>query len=554
MSLSRAAAAILLLAAVRALADGDGPVTFHGAVHLRGTLEGDSPSSAVRTAPTTQPGEQSLTLDGYLRPAPAQEYGSLLASLGFEGRHLEGDLRWALTLDTGELRVERPHDTTQVCWSSTSATGLAVPGSGLCELFPVKRKSGKIVRVRVIVPVEDTRLRGPALTSNGRPFADEAAATAFVREAHVTYRTGRAGFLSATVGRQRLRVADGYVYDDYATGAEVRADVGAIGPPLELAVAVFQPTRDFPGSWEEVSPVLTVRLDYLPSLFEHVGVFATGMRERTGSLGNVFRDAVVERLVGAAADDEQAGAVRRSANHWLSATLSADYHSASTLGWVGTSGLLTPWKGHRLAWTAALQGGTVEQVTAGGGRDPLVIAEHVALRGQLVSVRYNLDLPHGLDGGAAFLYLSGGTLPKSTLTSDGELPPASGTYRGFVGIAPFLTETAIFFGGGLSEAFADRQARAAGVNGRGVIAPVLSLGLRPAEAVDLRLRGAFLQAPARGPFGGRTYGTEADLEATWQARPWLRLGLEGDVLFPGDFFPSRRPITRAVLALDVQTP
>jgi hypothetical protein len=278
------------------------------------------------------------------------------------------------------------------------------------------------------------------------------------------------------------------------------------------------------------------------------------MRERTGSLGNVFRDAVVERLVAAAADDQATEAVRRSANHWLSTTLSAEYHSASTLGWVGTSGLLAPWKGHRLAWTAALQGGTVQQVTAGGGRDPLVIAEHVALRGQLVSVRYDVDLGPGVDGGAAFLYLSGGTLPRRSLDSNGELPPATGTYRGFVGISPFLTETAIFFGGGLSEAFADRQARAAGVNGRGVIAPVLSLAYAPRETVDLRLRGAYLQAPARGPFGGRIYGTETDLEATWQARPWLRVGVEGDVLFPGDFFPSRRPITRAVLALDVQTP
>jgi hypothetical protein len=547
---ARAALAILLLTVGRARADDGGPVAFHGAVGLRGTFEDGTPSPVVRY----DQGTQALTLDRYLRPDAPDRHGSLLASLGLTGRHLGGDLRWALTLDTGELRTERAHKTTQVCWSRRSSTGLAEPGSGECEFFPVKLKSGRVVGVRVVVPVEDTRLRDAELTSNGRPFADEAAGTAFVREAYATYRTGRAGFLSATVGRKRLRLADGYVYDDYATGAELRADVGAIGPPLEVAVAVFQPTRDLPGSWDEASPVVTVSLDYLPSLFERVGVFAAGLRERSGSLGNVFRDAIVERLVGAAGDTDQTGALRRSAAHWLSATLSARYQSESTLGWVGTSGVLSTWKGHRLAWTAAIEGGTVEEVTAGGGRDALVIAERVALRGQLVSVRYTLDLGPRVEGGASFLFLSGGTLPRSGLTADGELPPATGTYRGFVGIAPYLTETAIFFGGGLSESFADRQAKAAGVNGRGVLAPSLSLGWNPAEKVDLRARGAFLRAAAAGPFGGRTYGTEIDLEATWRLREWLRLGAEADALFPGDFFPSRRPITRFVLALDAETP
>ncbi len=145
-------------------------------------------------------------------------------------------------------------------------------------------------------------------------------------------------------------------------------------------------------------------------------------------------------------------------------------------------------------------------------------------------------------------------MPKVALDGEGQVTPATGTYRGFVGIAPYLTETNLFFGGGLSESFADRQATAPGVNGRGVIAPVVELRLEPGAGASLLARAAWLGAAVRGPFGGRTYGTELDLEASWAAAPWLVLGAELDALFPGDFFKGREPILKGVLALDLVTP
>jgi hypothetical protein len=123
-----------------------------------------------------------------------------------------------------------------------------------------------------------------------------------------------------------------------------------------------------------------------------------------------------------------------------------------------------------------------------------------------------------------------------------------------VAVAPYLTETNLFFGGGLSESFADRQATAPGVNGRGVIAPGVSLGWDPSESLTVRAKGAWLRAVAPGPFGGRVYGTEVDLELSFEATSWLILGAELDALFPGDFFRGRDTLTKGLLAVDVLTP
>ncbi len=215
----------------------------------------------------------------------------------------------------------------------------------------------------MIVPVEETRLDDAELTANGRPLEEEAERTLAPAGGLRRLRLGRAGFLTATVGRRRTTVGDGYVYDDYATGVELRADLGAVGPQWDLSVALFQPTRDLPRTAEGISPVVVLRADYLPSLFDHAGLFAALLRERTGGFANVFRGAIEERLVLVATGYAPGTAVHRQANQLLAATASARYCSETTLGWLGTSGTLTPWKGHRFGWTAGVLRGELREVT-----------------------------------------------------------------------------------------------------------------------------------------------------------------------------------------------
>jgi len=262
-------------------------------------------------------------------------------------------------------------------------------------------------------------------------------------------------------------------------------------------------------------------------------------------VANLFRGATIEdaviRLAGLAEDTQAYAAAARQ----LAAALSAPLGSTATLAWFGTSGSLAPWRGQRIEWTAALLRGTLDSITIGG----TAIATDVPLAGSALRVGWTVSPVDWLSLEPWVLYLAGDRPPPEKR----RLGLTAG-YDGFLGVTPYLTATNLFFGGGLSESFADRQATAPGVNGRGVIAPGLSVVVDVGETVDLSLRGAWLRAEAAGPYQGRTYGTEVDLTATWAPWPWLTVGLEQDLLAPGDFFAGARTISKTVLAVDLATP
>ncbi len=531
----RAALAVCVALAARA-ARADPDASAQATLHVRSTTVRNLPGQAVLYDPSSQ----TFALDGYLVPSVDDRYGSTFASFSVEGAGLGGDLRWRIALDTGELRKRSFPDVSTVCLSG-SGTGLSQPGSAACTLYLTPDGPR-----RIVLGLEDTRLLSPTLTSNGRPVRDEVRKTLLVREAYAALSFGRAGFATARAGRKRVSIADGFVYDDYASGAELALDVGAIGPPIALTVSLFQPTRDAPRTVQGISPFLAIRADWLPSLFEHAGVFLAAHRDRTGSIAELFRGAIVERSVEfldqAPLDTPQ----YRTAAQILARALAAPFESDSTLAWLGTSGLVTPWRGQRLSWTAGLVRGAIDHVAVAGERR----LDAVKVDGRLLSARWSTSIGEHLGLGAFVLYLSGGNFP---------LPPpgqqvATGEYGGFVGIAPFVTATNLFFNGGLSESFAARTATAPGVNGRGVTAPGLSVAVDPTDTLGVELKGAYLVAPVKGPFGGRTYGREVDLVVTWAPRPWLLVGAELDALEPGDFFAGKGTLYKTVLALDFLTP
>jgi hypothetical protein len=526
-------AALALAVALAASAARAGDVSAHATLHVRATGLENLPGTEVlydRAART-------FDLAGYLVPSEDDRYGSTFASFSLDGSGLGGDLRWRLALDTGELRRRSFPLVANVCWAETP-TGLQEARLG-CGTYRVP--PGTPLRV-IGAPVEETREGQAELTSNGRPLADEVEATLLVREAYAALSFGRAGFATVRAGRKRVSVGDGFVYDDYATGAELALDLGAVGPPLALTLSLFQPTRDTPGTVEGISPLVALRADWLPSLFEHAGLFAAVHRDRTGSVAELFRGAIVERTVEHLAQTTVDTQEYQDAARNLLLVLALPLESDATLAWLGTSGSLAPFRGQRLRWTAALLGGRVDRVTAAGGA--LVWTEDVSLRGRLLSLRWDTSLGETFGLGASFLHLSGGTFTRGT----------GGEYGGFLGIAPFVTATNLFFGGGLSESFAARQSAAPGVNGRGVTAPGLSVAFDPTESLGLELKAAYLTAPVEGPFGGRVYGTELDLVLSWSPRDWLVVGAELDVLWPGDFFAGEETVYKTVLALDLVTP
>lgn len=537
--LAAALAAVALAAAPARAQDG---VRAQATVHLRTTSLRDAPDALV----LFDPARETFALERYLAPDGSVRYGSLFASVRAEGRLLGGDLRWVLAADTGEVRRRAFPQVVDVCLVDRfrSSTGLAVAGGGRCGM--------QMQLQTPVVALDSTTPADPVLTSNGRPVHEELRKTLLVREAYAAWSFGRAGFATLRAGRKRTTVGDGFVHDDYSTGVELDLDLGAIGPRLDVTLGVFQPTRDFPGSAAGVSPVAALRVDFLPSLFEHAGLFVAGLRDRTGSIAELVRGSLVEWGVGNLAR-ATGTAGEAAAGRLLAQVLSAPLESDASLGWLGTSGSLAPLRGQRLGWTLALQGGTLHRLTSTNVAGTSTWDEDVPLRGRLASVRWDLDLGDRVSAGAFFLYLSGG-LPPVRGPAGNALPGRDGSYDAFLGIAPFVTATNLFFGGGLADTFAARQVSAPGVNGRGVVAPGLTLAVDPHPQVSIQAKGAWLRADVTGPFGGKIYGTEADLAVTWAPRAWLLLGVELDALWPGDFYAARDTVYKTVLAVDVLTP
>jgi hypothetical protein len=516
--------AVAAMIALGATARGDDSFEAQANLHLRTTTIRNEPSSLVLYD------RQLSTFDvrPYLVPQGEDRYGSLYASIRLSGSFLDGDLRWVFLTDTGEVRREAFPQLAPVCAARTS-TGLDVQGSGRC--------------IGPAASLEETRYADPIAVMNGRPASDEIGNTALVREAYVAYSFGKAGFATVRAGRKRTTIGDGLIHDDYATGVELGLDLGALGPSWALGVGAYQPTRDFPWTVHGVSPVLVVRADWLPSLFERAGVFAAALRDRSGSVGEILRGAVVEQRVGSL-DQALGTSTEPAAARSLARTLAAPLASDASLAWLGTSGSLAPLRRVKLGWTLAVQRGTLHQLTTTGpaGGD-LQLLSDLPLRGGVASLRLDLDLGDRVTLSPSFLYETGAPPPSP------DRP-----YGAFIGIVPYVTTTNLFFDGGLSETFAARQASAAGVNGRGVVAPAVAITFDPWEKVTLQGKAAWLRADVEGPFGGLVYGTEADLTLTWSPRPWLLFGAEADVMWPGDFYAGRSTISKTLLAVDFLTP
>ncbi len=519
-------AALALALALPARAD-DGDLRFRLVLHGRFTDRENRPQPTV----LFDRASRAFDLATYLRPQGSDAYASTFASAGVEGRH--GWFRWALSADTGELRSQAFPLTAPVCLAALArtSTGLDEPGSGNCALDAQGR--------RTIFQLEETRFGASQLTSNGRPFGDEVRDTLLLREAWVGAAFGRNDFALVRVGRRRFTVADGFVYDDYGTGIDTRFDLGALGPSWELAASIFYPTREFPSRAGVTSAMLALRADYLPSLFEHAGLFLALYHDSTDSVGELFRGSIAESSVTQLGGTVPGSLAFKLEEQALARRLGAPIDSDANLAWLGTSGSLGLFRA-KLDWTGALCLGraTILLADARESSGPIF--------GELAHVRLRTGLLREVEVGGFFLFLSG-DLPPIEKARRG-LPQR---YGGFLGIAPFITDTNIFFNGGVAESFAARQATAPGVNGRGVIAPGVTASWDPLRALSFDARAAYLVAPEVGPFGGRVYGPEVDLEITWSPLPWLRFAAEGDALFPGDFFAGRAPVTKVVVGVDL---
>jgi hypothetical protein len=505
----------------------DAPLWARAGIAPRYTWQAGLPSTLV----LFDGAARAFAADRYLTPGPALDYASGLVFVS-AGWTATSWLGFRLDLDSGLVRSQRFPSTATVCPSPTSPSGLALASGGGCS-----------TSVRYTLA---TTTPGPSeLTSNGQSFASEASQTAFIRQLYVEASAGRAGALHAKLGRQRLRIADGFVYDDWGLGLDVDLDVGAFGPPLAFSASVFYPSRAWPSGSDWKYPVVAATAEWTPSLGEWVGLWGAWSSDSTGDAAAILEQGLVENDVVELLRTTPGSIAYRAASRRMANLLTSPSRGSSSLGWIGASGRLELSTWSEVKFTAGVAFGTVGTY---GSTALAATPVDVPALGWLLSARVVAQPGGGFTISPFFIWLTGDATPSTQQVLSG-----SGTWGGFLAISPYITATNLFFQGGISESYADRQASASGVNARGVVAPGLEVRWS-SGSFDATAKVARLWADEASALGGASYGPEADLNLSWSPWRWISLLAEADVLAMGNFFPGQGLARKFILGVNVSTP
>ena len=514
------------------VAGDDASLWARAGLALRFTGQAALPSTQVLFDPTAQAFATGL----YLTPGAAQAYGSGLAfvSAGWEATPWLG---FRLDVDSGLVRSQAFPETVVVCAAAGSPSGLV----------PVGPSTTCLTAARAVLP---TTTNGSAqLTSNGQPFGDEARQTAFVRQLYADAVAGRAGAFHARLGRQRLRVADGLVYDDWGLGLSLDLDVGAFGPPLSVSAAVFYPSRAWPTGSAWSYPAVSASVEWNPSLGEHLGLWGAWSRDATGDAAGILEQGTIGNLVGELEATAPSTAAYRATSRRLASLLSAPNRGTTSLAWAGVSGRLEPSTRTEVRFTAGACFGTVGTTAPSGALGAGPVPVDVPTLGWLLSARFTLQPGSGFTLSPFLIWMTGGSPPSSQAIIAG-----SGSWSGFLAMSPYVTATNLFFQGGISESYADRRTAAQGVNARGVVAPGIQVGWLAGHGIETTVKAAWLWADEPASFGGSSYGPEVDLNVSWSPFRWLAVLAEVDLLALGNFFPAPGLARKFIVGLNVSTP
>jgi hypothetical protein len=510
-------------------AGGDDALWARAGLALRATGRAAIPSTAV----LFDAAASAFATGRYLAPGPAEWFASGLAFVA-AGWQATPWLGFRLDLDSGLVRSTRFPATASVCATRDTPSGLQVADGAQC-----------IGALRF--PLSTTAEDPARITSNGQPFANEASQTLFVRQLYADVQVGKAGLFRAKVGRERLRVADGLIYDDWGLGVDLDLDLGAVGPPLAIGLSVFYPTRGWPSGPQWAHPVVAGTVEWIPSLGEWLGVWGAFSSDPGGDAYAILQQGFVESEVARLGASAPGSAEYVRASRSLAVLLTARPQGSSTLGWAGISGRLEVGSRNEARFTAGVAVGTV------GAQLNLVGAParvDVPVLGWMASLRWTSQPGSGFTVSPFLVWMTGedGTSAESLAAG------TAGTWSGFLAVSPFITATNLFFQGGIAEAYADRRATASGVNARGVVAPGVEVGWSPGAGVELALKAAWLWADRVGPAGGASYGPEVDLNVSWSPTRWLAVLAEADVLALGNFFPGPAVARQFILGVNLVTP
>ena len=450
-----------------------------------------------------------------------------------------------------------------------------------------------------------TREISRATLDDGR-FAARARNTFLIDEAYVRFYRWD-DWRTFDAGRKRLRIADGFIHDDYQTLVHGGADFGLIGAaPFALDVKLAKIEGEHideshASRWDgeglfdpgESAYLNKATLSYPISTLESVNLSYVRFDERNGYFADLFNPVVGEGvlarageatvklipgIVAAARDRCQQRYPRRGALYESCVFEVSDRVLQGIAAKQYTTIVEPALKGPIGGGRSFLNYGVVDGRKFAGdftldwtligewGRVTLTKFSPVLRRSTAQGFEplpERIDFPAlGLLGYGELTYaprsdwrfrahylFSSGDTPGNERLLNGE------TYHSFIAVRPYVTLTNIFFSGGINENLRTGSLSPSGYFGHGVWTGVLDATWMPRDNVGATLTGAYLHAqrsPVASEGAGRTgeYGWEGDCVATYAPLSWLGLSLEGDYFAAGGFFVDLPDVWKLAAGVD----
>ena len=505
-----------------------------------------------------------LLLLVHVGPAQAMEYElelGLLNRFTLKRNEVERVLRYDLSAQAFETETYLNPTVSDIYYSFLATAGLIVKptrwlGFGLSldsgELRPVGRLPAEAsihpTRLPTVIgdlPVQTTENQ-TEVTSNHQPVGQEAKDTFFVRQLFLQLTAPETNWFTLEAGRMATEIASSLVYNDFGLGLRWIADLELLRDwPVRFSSKVILPTRTWNSGLH--SPLVELRVDYVVSFLEAVGITASYFHDGDNNFGQMFIPVLSEAAV------RTQSTMNPEVHRELFALgLSSSLGSKANIGWIGLDG--TKYFGDlQLSSTILLEVGHLSldnlfRLIPAARRAPSLPRGdtiEVDTLGVAVDLSARYLLSEKLAVGGFFLYLSGDDNPL--LNRNGE----RGNYSSFLSIVPYLTHTNLFFSGGLNETFSGRQASTSGVNGRGVIGGGSNLEWDITDRMLMGTTVAALFSPAASASNGHFYGVETDFEGSVKINDYLRVSLEYDFMMSGDFFSQQAVVHKVLIGCDL---
>jgi len=364
-------------------------------------------------------------------------------------------------------------------------------------------------------------------------FMDALEQVVFLRELYLEWGLGTNYEFLATLGKRRTVLLDGFMYDDYGFVLGAGWDFWASGgSTATVSASVIIPYR----YWGDLNLDLLLShaaLTLKDFFFQTIEAGFIWLNDRAGLTSKMLHSALTTDML--AMKNWDMAMLQSGLEYTGSANIYTVYGHASldleVLELKGTFAM--QWgSGHSQWWFTPWW--SSEPVSPEGSKP-------ISLEGYMAVAEADISVYNGVTLTPFVLAVSGISLPRATLRQ----------YTAFTSIVPHVKYASIFFSGGMNQMLTNRDFALIGIGGAGASALGLAVQYELEDKVGYQQSLSFLSTNRpRDSFLSLNYGVEFDNILTVQFFEAFCVVAEIDILFPGEYFPSDRPILRGILGVE----